>query len=180
MNLNVITTNDATRITAGIKGSAESAEVIAAEATAAPAGQTPQVSADDVYTTLLKIVPVPLLGFYLAFQTLWLSVAGDDKHTILGITATAKEFAMWATLIVFLVLVVLFLLQRKVKRGLQYIVTVVAFAVLATASQGPFQLLSWWKEWIGTAALFGMGVLLIFYQPRDLSDTEVATMTPSQ
>jgi hypothetical protein len=180
MNLNVITANDAARITGAIKRSDKTPEALAAEATAAPAGKTPQVAADDVYTTLLKIVPVPLLGFYLAFQTLWLSVVGDGKHTILGVTATAKEFVMWGTLVVFLVLVVLFLLQRNVQRGLQYIVTVLGFTVLATASQGPFQLLSWWKEWIGTAALFAMGVLMIFYQPRDLDSSEIATMTPSQ
>jgi hypothetical protein len=179
MNLNVITPRDAARITSAIKSSGKSAQQIATEATDARAGETPQVSADDVYTTLLKIVPVPLLGFYLAFQMLWLSVAGDDRHTILGITATAKEFALWTTLVVFLVLVVLFLLERKVQRGLQYVVTVLAFAVLATASQGPFQLLSWWKEWIGTAALLAMGTLLIFYTPRDLSEEEVATMKPS-
>ncbi|HEX5619361.1 MAG TPA: hypothetical protein VFX51_13135 [Solirubrobacteraceae bacterium] len=178
MNLNVITPHDAARMTAAIKESDKTATTIAEEATQAPTGETPQVSADDVYTTLLKIVPVPLLGFYLAFQTLWLSVAGDDTHEFLFITATSKQFATWATLIVFLVLVVLFLLQRKIKRGLQYIVTVVAFAVLATASQGPFQLASWWKEWIGTAALFGMGVVLIFYQPRDLSADDIAKMTP--
>jgi hypothetical protein len=178
MNLNIFTVKDATRVADAVRTTNKSGEQIAKDGELAVGGDTPQVSADDVYSQLLKIVPVPLLGFYLAFENLWLTVAGDDRHKILFVTASSKQFATWATLVVFAVLIPLFLLQNKVHRGTQIGVAVLAFVVLATASQGPFQLLSGWKEWIGTAALFAMGVVLLFYRPRDLTNEELEHSGP--
>jgi hypothetical protein len=178
MNLNIMTVEDATKVAEAVKATKKSPEDIAKDGQLALDGETPQVSADDVYSTLLKIVPVPLLGFYLAFQNLWLTVAGDDRQEILFITASWKQFATWATLGIFAVLVPLLLHQNKVHRVSQLAIAFVAFVVLATASPGPFQLIGGWKEWGGTAALFAMGVLLLFYRPAKLPDSVLTNSGP--
>jgi hypothetical protein len=53
-----------------------------------------------------------------------------------------------------------------------------AFVVLATSSQGPFQLIGAWEDWIGTAALLAMGVALLFYQPNKLPDNVIQGSRP--
>jgi hypothetical protein len=178
MNLNVFTVDDAATVADAVKTTTKTPVQIAKDGQSATGGETPQVSADDVYTTLLKIVPVPLLGFYLAFQNLWLAVADDGRREFWVITASAKQFATWATLAVFALLVPLFLRQNKVHRVSQLGIAFLAFVVLATVSQGPFQLITGWEDWIGTAALFAMGTHLLFYKPKKLPDNVLANSGP--
>jgi hypothetical protein len=178
VNLNIFTPEDAAAVANAVKASDKGGQAIAEEGQTRVGGETPQVSADDVYGKLLKIVPVPLLGFYLAFENLWFTVADDDRHEILFVTASYKQFAAWATLVVFVVLVPLFLHQNKVHRWTQMVMASLAFVVLATSSQGPFQLIGAWKDWIGTAALLAMGVALLFYQPNKLPDNVIPRSQP--
>ncbi len=79
MNLNVMTVGDAAKIADAVKSSDQSGAAIAQDGKQRTGGETPQVSADDTYSMLLKLVPVPLLGFYLALENLFLTNMGRSS-----------------------------------------------------------------------------------------------------
>jgi hypothetical protein len=180
MNLNVFTVADATKVAEKVKLTGKTAGAIATDGQEKEPGKTPQVSADDTYTKLLKYVPVPLLGFYLAIEgTLLSGLEHYNKvHKVLFFKGSTKEYICWATLVVFAALVPWYLQRNGVKRPLQLTVSAVCFVALAAASQGPFQLWDDWKAWIGSVALFVAGTILYLYNPDPLPDDVIGDVNP--
>jgi hypothetical protein len=151
MNLNVITAADAEVVADTVKKTPTSATDIARKGKTKKSGQVPQVSEDDLYARLLKYIPAPLIGLYLM-----------ATNTIIGAASgTAEKVLCWIALAGFSVLIVVFLLNRAVRRKRQIAVSVVAFLAWAAASPGPFQLIDGWNEWMGTLALIAAVAVFI-------------------
>src|SRR5947208_14679411 len=103
MNLNVLTVNDAASIGDAVKASSKTGSQIAQDGKDRIGGETPQVSADDTYSKLLKLVPVPMLGFYLALENLFLANMSSKPHKVTFFTASPKEVAAWLILVAFVI-----------------------------------------------------------------------------
>lgn len=166
MNLNVLTARDAERIAGRVKTTGESAESISNRGVDASKPE-PQVTQDDIYTKLLKYIPAPLLGLYLFVVNI---ILGSTK-------GETEKWGAWITFVVFVVLIVIFLVRRRVHRVLQIVASTLAFAALAAASPGPFQLISDWKEWFGSVALGVVLAILIAVKPGDLPDDVINATT---
>ena len=117
MNLNVLTVDDAAELADAVKKSPKSGKQIAAEGQARKPGQTPQVTADDLYTQVLKFVPTPLIGLYLITVNAALS----------SFSGTDERVALWVIFAVFALAVIGFLRTRDVRRKGQIAVSVGAF-----------------------------------------------------
>lgn len=139
MNLNVITTADAIRTLSAVKEDAAAPAAVADESMRTQSGRAPQVTADDLYSRLLKYIPAPLIGTYLFLV--------DAVHGGTGGTQKPAAVLLWSLLFVFLAVTVAWLVQREVKRPLQIGVSILAFAAFATASQGPFQTIPGWQPY---------------------------------
>ena len=133
MNLNLITDEDAAKVVGAVRASHSSSADLATDAKKAAVGETPQVAADDVYSKLLKLVPIPIYAPYLTIESLLLSsVSSDDRLKILFVDLSAKQWACWATLVLFAALVPWYLARGGVVRARQLIVTTVGFMVFWT------------------------------------------------
>src|SRR3954470_14502604 len=117
MNLNVFTVEDAAKVAAAVKDSTKEPREIAVEGRDSTPGTTPQVSADDVYTQVLKFVPTPLIGLYLFAVNAALS----------AFSGRTERVALWIIFIVFLLAVFGFLRSRDVSRTSQILISLAAF-----------------------------------------------------
>lgn len=171
MNLNIMTTEDATRTTEAVKASPKSAETIAMEGQAAAPGNTPQVTADDVYTQIIKYIPSALIGLYLLIINVLVgSISSKDidaKRLWCGVA-----FGVW------LVLIPIFLRSRKVARWSQIVISMVAFSAWAAASPGIFELINGYPDWIGTIALALALALFVSFQVKPLPQTVINDSVP--
>jgi hypothetical protein len=168
MNLNILTVKDATTLAQAVKDSPKTPEEIAREGKDALPGETPQVTADDLYTQVLKFVPTPLVGLYLLSVNAALSAFdGKDERT-----------ALWIIFIVFTVAVIFFLRTRKVRRAKQIAISVAAFVAWVAASPGPFQAIKNYPEVIGTFALVAMVLVILVFQIKPLADEELKESAP--
>src|SRR3712207_5366827 len=114
MKLNIVTADDATRMAAAVKQTPKTPREIAEDGQRRTPGETPQVTADDLYTQVLKFVPTPLIGLYLfAVNAALSSFQGDTERTVL-----------WVIFIVFVLAVIGFLRSRKVHRVRQIALSV--------------------------------------------------------
>lgn len=151
MDLNVYTVGDAVPVAEAVKQDDAPATEIADPSIKTSSGTDPQVSADDTYAKVLKFVPAPLIGIYIAVTNAVLTKE-DPSETLL-----------WIILAVFLAATVGFLLMRGVKRVAQIAISVVAFAAVATATPGPFQTIDGWDTLYSTLILAAVGVLLVVF-----------------
>ena len=159
MNLNVLTVDDAAELADAVKKSPKSGQEIAAEGQARKPGQTPQVTADDLYTQVLKFVPTPLIGLYLITVNAALS----------SFSGTDERVALWVIFAVFALAVIGFLRTREVRRKGQIAVSVGAFIAWCAASPGPFQAIKDYPEVIGTFALIAIVLATAVFKLQPLS-----------
>jgi hypothetical protein len=160
MDLNVITTEDAVTTVGKVKADPAAAAEIADPKRETAAGKVPEVTADDLYSRLLKYIPGPQIGIYLFVTNAVYGATDDDKDP--------SEALLWIVLVFFLAATVAWLVRRGVKRLGQIVVSVLAFVAFATASPGPFQLISGWDALYGTLAIAGVAVVMIVFQPGEL------------
>jgi len=171
MNLNIMTTEDATRLTEAVKASPKSAETIASEGQAAVPGNTPQVSADDVYTQILKYIPSALIGLYLLIVNVLVGSISSKE-------IDAKRLWCGVTFGVFLLLIPIFLRSRKVARWSQIVISMLAFAAWAAASPGIFELIKGYPDWIGTIALALALALFVSFRVSPLPENVINDSAP--
>ena len=166
MDLNIITAEDAK---ANIKAVAANAEehpsAIASPGIAAPgAKKSPDVTADDMYSKVLKLVPAPLAGAYAA--TVGLVISASD------VGASTQKAIMWILFAFFIAAVAAYLYVRKIDRPSQYLLTLLAFVSVATVTPGPFTRMSWWSDAYGSIAVILAGTFLVVFQPDNLKSTK--------
>lgn len=160
MNLNVITTADAVRTISAVREDTALPAQVANEGFRTQAAKAPQVTADDLYSRLLKYIPAPLIGTYLFVVNV--------VHSGLGAGQKPSAALLWILLAVFLAVTAVWLLRRGVKRPLQIGVSILAFAAFATASQGPFQTIPGWQPFYSTVAIAIVGAVLLAFTPGPL------------
>jgi hypothetical protein len=158
VNLNVLTVDDAAEIAESVKRSGKSGNEIAREGKQRLPGATPQVSADDLYTQVLKFVPTPLIGLYLFTVNAALS----------AFSGKGERVALWVIFGVFTLAIIGFLRTRKVRRGGQIALSVLAFIAWVAASPGPFQAIKDYPEVIGTFALTAVVLAVLVFQLKPL------------
>ena len=161
MKLDIVTTPDAVKMATAVRQKTEAPTSIAARGKREK--PAPQVTKDDLYTKLLKFIPAPLIALYLTLTNLVLGAA----------SGTLEKVILWVLFAFFALMVFFYLRQRGVHRMSQIGLSVVAFIAWATASPGPFQLIHWWKEWIGTLTMGILVTLLVVFQPAPLPDNVV-------
>jgi FtsH-binding integral membrane protein len=162
MNLNVITPDDATKAVNAVKADPSPADEITDETKPTPAGTAPQVTADDLYSRLLKYIPAPLIGIYLFVINAIYAATNEGEQP--------SELLLWIVFVFFLAATVGWLIKRKVVRVPQIGVSVLAFAAYATATPGPFQLIDGWDSLYATLAIAAVAVGLIVFQPGPLPE----------
>lgn len=171
VNLNIMTPEDAAAIGQSVKQSEKSAQVIATEGQQRRTGKTPQVTADDAYTRILKYIPAPLIGLYLLIVNALLGSLDETNHH------DARRWACWIILVVFAALIAAYLHNTGVKRTSQIVVSILAYLAWAAASPGPFQLLHWWNDGYATAALGVVLAIAFAFQLNPLPDTAISDMS---
>jgi uncharacterized membrane protein len=162
MNLNVITTADAVRTLSAVRRDDALPAQVANEGVRTQSGKAPQITADDLYSRLLKYIPAPLIGTYLFLV--------DAVHGGTGGTQEPAAALLWSLLVVFLAVTAAWLVQRGVKRPLQIGASILAFAAFATASQGPFQTIPGWQPYYSTLAIGIVAALLLAFRPGPLPE----------
>jgi hypothetical protein len=155
MNLNIITAEDATRIAAATRVTETPPSEIAKQGTTRKAGKVPQVTEDDLYTRILKFIPVPLIGLYLFIVNGVLGTIKEKDHH------DARRIVVWLVFIGFGALIAIYLHNSGVHRKMQIAISLIAYGAWATASAGPFQLISGWND--GFASLIAAGVVAIAF-----------------
>jgi hypothetical protein len=168
VNLNIFTANDAARVAEAVKATEKSGTDIALEGQARKPGETPQVSADDLYSQIVKYVPTPLLGLYL------LAVNAASS----SFSGNTERVTLWVIFIVFGVAVVGFLRTRKVDRWTQIGISVAAFAAWVAASPGPFQAIAGYPDVIGTFALIAVVLVTLVFHLNPLPDEVINDSKP--
>jgi hypothetical protein len=139
MNRNIVTANDASQLKVAAKaGKFDDLGGGEGEGVSTPA-------ADDFTSRLMKLVPIEVIGTYLAATALLDPVPNT----------TNRKIVMWIVFGVMLVMTPLYLRrQAKVIRKKQLGVSAAAFAVWAFALGGPFQLAwSGYEVWMGGIAV---------------------------
>jgi hypothetical protein len=157
MNLNYITTNDAVAAAIAVKSTRASANDVADPQTTTDAGKVPQVTADDLYSKILKFIPAPLLGIYLM-----------ATNVIIGMPPQGQQPNQWlllGALVLFVIATIAFLKVRKV-RTTQVWISAFAFVVFAMGSPGWFQYQGWWHPAVATLALILGAGLIVVFEPK--------------
>jgi hypothetical protein len=168
VNLNIFTEKDAEVIADAVKTTSKTGRAIAREGKEKLPGKTPQVTADDLYSQVLKYVPTPLIGLYLVAVNAALSSFSGD---------TEKAF-LWGIFVLFTIAVGVFLLKRGVKRVSQIAISLAAFVAWVTASPGPFQVIDGYPEVIGTFALLAVTVVALVLQLKPLPADAIEEALP--
>lgn len=135
-----------------------------------PAG-TPK--ADDFWNRLMKGIPLPVIGGYLATADILNSVTDDESQG-------AREIVFWLVYLFFGVITPLF--ARRVLgviRRRQLVLSTVAFLLWGFALGGPFDIsFAWWAPWIGGIAVICSAVLLMVIEPASARDDPVPVPIP--
>ncbi len=156
MNLNYITEEDAVKSADAVKTTTASAEDIANPDKKTDVGKRPQVTADDLYSKLLKFIPAPLLGIYLMATNVIVGMTNLGQQLI--------EALLLGVLVFFVIATIVFLKVRKVRTG-QVWMSATAFIVFAAGSPGWFTYLNWWQPAFATLALIAVAVVIVVFKP---------------
>jgi hypothetical protein len=168
VNLNILTVDDAAAVADAVKATDKSPREIATEGRDRRPGETPQVTADDLYAQVVKYVPTPLIGLYLLAVNAALSAFSDDDERI----------ALWVIFVVFVLAVIGFLRTRGVHRPLQIGVSIAAFVAWVAASPGPFQAIKDYPEVIGTFALLAVVLVTLVFRLKPLPTSVINDAKP--
>ena len=129
-----------------------------------PIGRRAHAAFDAPTETIQKMLPLEVVAFYVAAQTIVPAIVGEDAALIL--------MASWIIFGVGLVATPLYMMvtwdanaamRREALSAAiipQLVIGMVAFVVWAFALGGPFTSLAFWREWMGGLALL-VGVLLL-------------------
>jgi hypothetical protein len=168
VNLNVVTLDDAERMAEAVKATSKPPREVAAEGRRRSGGRTPQVTADDLYTQVVKYVPTPLIGLYLVAVNAALS----------SFSGRTERWALWIIFVVFAVAIIWFLRTRNVRRPAQIVLSVAAFVAWVAASPGPFQAIKDYPEVIGTFALLAVVLVTLVFRLKPLPDDVIDDAKP--
>lgn len=157
MNLNYITQSDAAEAVEAVRADEAPPADVADPSKVTDAGKAPQVTADDLYSKLLKFIPAPLVGIYLMAANLFIGLPDEGKEP--------SSALLLGTLVFFLIATIAYLVVRKVRLG-QIAISSLAFVVFAAGSPGWFQYLDWWQPEFATVALIVVAVLIIVFRPK--------------
>jgi hypothetical protein len=157
VNLNYITTSDAVAAAIAVKNTKASAQDVADPGTTTDAGKVPQVTADDLYSKILKFIPAPLLGIYLMATNVIIEMAPDNQKP--------NQWLLLGALVLFVVATIAFLKVRKVRTS-QVWMSATAFVVFAMGSPGWFQYQGWWRPGVATLALILAAGLIVVFEPK--------------
>lgn len=155
-----MTVEDAIANVKAVQSDSDPAESVADPKVKTESGTTPQVTYDDNYSKLMKIIPAPIAGGYVAAMGIMLTATDTSDG--------AHDFLTWGLFALFLVGTIAFLAVRGVARFSQLLLSGVAFAAIATVTPGPFTELSGWDTAYGAVAVIVAGVALAIFQPDPL------------
>lgn len=130
--------------------------------------------ADDFWNRLMKGIPLPIIGGYLAVTDILNSVTDDSSQS-------AREIVFWLVFLFFTIITPFFGRNvLKVTRKRQLTLSTAAFVIWAFALGGPFELtLSWWAPWMGGIAVICSAVLLMVIEPASDQDEPVPVPVPA-
>ena len=164
MDLNVVSPEEAQANLEAVKADKSAHALIANPSVSTPSGKSPQVSYDDTYSKLLKIVPAPVAGAYTA------SVAIVIAATNVG--AGVRHLLLWGLFVFFLAATVAYLVMRGIKHQLQIAMSAIAFIAIATATPGPFTQIKGWSTAFGSVAVIVVGAIIVIVDPSALKPSK--------
>lgn len=114
-----------------------------------------QTVPDDWYNRLLKFIPVPIIGGYLAAEGILPEIAESPN---------ARKLWLWVIFAVLGVFTWGYLWSRGLRRRLQVLVAVGSYVVWVFALGGPFQAqFKSWEPWMGSLAVILTAVGLVAF-----------------
>lgn len=169
MDLNIITQADAVAAVKAVQEDTADPALIADPKAKTKAGLEPEVTFDDAYAKLLKIVPVPVAGAYAASTAAVIAATDLDD--------AAHDWAMWGIFAFYFLMVIAYYAVKKVERWIQWLLALVAFVAVATATPGPFTEISGWNTVFGTIAVFAAGTMIAIFSPQPLKRNQADSTT---
>jgi hypothetical protein len=169
MEWNIVTQRD---VNAAVERQAEStAATEATDGPPPPPAGTP--TADDFWNRLMKGIPLPVIGGYLAASDILNSVTDTSSQR-------AREVAFWLVFLFFVTMTPLFAKRiLKVTRRRQRMVSAAAFATWGFALGGPFDIsFGWWAPWMGALAVILGATLLWVIDPASEKDDPIPVPVP--